>query len=108
MIDGRPTGSAPARSAPLTAGRAPAGGVGRWRLSTRITAVVLATLVPLLVIVGLSYAQLARQRRAAEVENAALIGQTVAAVVDGFARDIEGTTLASALALGPSNAPLDQ
>jgi hypothetical protein len=100
MVDGRPNGAAAARP--------PIGGVGRWRLSTRITAVVLATLIPLLVTVGISYAELARQRRAAEVENAALIGQTVAAVVDGFARDIEGTTLAFALALGPSNAPLDQ
>jgi signal transduction histidine kinase len=80
----------------------------RWRLSTRITLVALTALVPLLIVLLLSYAETARQRREKEVADAELIGQTVAAVVDGFARDIEGTLLAAAIGIGSRAGPLNQ
>src|SRR5207248_8614117 len=79
-----------------------------WRLATRVTALVVALLVPLLVLVVASYAQLIGERRAAEVDAAETIAETLAVVVDGFARDIEGTTLAAALALGGRDGPIDQ
>jgi signal transduction histidine kinase len=69
---------------------------------------MIALLVVLQVIVVATYRQNLEERRAVEVENAIVVGQTVAAVVEGFARDLEGLSLAAALALGAREAPLDQ
>jgi signal transduction histidine kinase len=65
-------------------------------------------LVPLIVVNLISYRGVDDERRRAEMENATAIGYTVAAVVDGFASDIEGTFLATALALGARPGELDQ
>jgi hypothetical protein len=107
MSDDRPSAPPSSQASPI-ASHDPGDSLAGWRLSTRITAVVLATLAPLLVVVAFSYAALASQRRAVEIDDAVLIGQTVGAVVDGFARDIEGTTLTLAMAVGRSDAPIDQ
>src|SRR5439155_27309119 len=48
------------------------------------------------------------ERRAAEVDNAVVVGQAVAAAVDGFSHDLESTMVAAALALGAVDSPLNQ
>jgi signal transduction histidine kinase len=80
----------------------------RWRLTTRIAVVALTLLALLLIIAAVSYTQLVRERRGAAVDDAVLVAQMAGAVVDGFARDVEGTTLAAALAPGLRDGPLDQ
>ena len=80
----------------------------RWRLATRVTAAVALLLVPLLLIELVNYSRAAEERRQAEIENAAVVANTVATVVDGFGRDIEGTFLATALGIGDRPGALDQ
>lgn len=79
-----------------------------WRLATRLTVGVAALLVALQLIVLATYAGNLQERRDAELDNAVAVGRTLAAVVDGFTRDLEVTTLAAALALGTSSGPLNQ
>jgi signal transduction histidine kinase len=80
----------------------------RWRLATRVTVAVVLLLVPLLIVELFNYRQAADERRRAEIENAAVVANTVATVVDGFGRDIEGTFLAAALGIGARPGQLDQ
>jgi hypothetical protein len=81
---------------------------GQWRLATRFTLAVIALAIPLELIVLWSGLGLLQERRAAELENAVLIGQALATVVDGFAADLESSTLSTAIALGAQSGPLDQ
>jgi signal transduction histidine kinase len=69
---------------------------------------VVALLLPLQLIVIASYLRDVDTRRDSEVDGAIVVDQTVAAVVDGFIRDLESTTLAAALALGQRDEPLSQ
>src|SRR5688572_25091834 len=80
----------------------------RWRLATRVTAAVVLLLVPLLLVELFNYRQAADDRRRAEIENAVVVANTLATVVDGFGRDIEGTFLAAALGIGARPGQLDQ
>ena len=80
----------------------------RWRLATRVTVAVILLLLPLFLADLLAYRGIDEERRRAELENATTIAYTVATVVDGFARDIEGAFLAAALALGDRSDELDQ
>lgn len=80
----------------------------RIRLQTRLTLAVLALLASIYAIVLLSYQRSVGERRAAELDNAVVIGQVVAQTVEGFHRDVESTALAAALALGSRDGPLDQ
>ena len=96
-------------AAPRSGALRAASGVWRgWTLPTRVTAAVAALVLPLTVLILVSYGQIARERRAAEIENAAAVGQATAATVDAFARDLESTTLAAAIALGQRGGTLDQ
>jgi signal transduction histidine kinase len=79
-----------------------------WGLATRLTVGVVGLLLALQLIVLGTYAGNLRERRDTELDNAVDIARTLAAVVDAFTRDLESTTLAAALALGPSATPLDQ
>ena len=81
---------------------------GQWRLATRLTLAVIALAIPLELIVLWSGLSSVEERRAAELENAVLIGQALAAVVDGFAGDLQSTTLSTAIALGTQPGPLNQ
>src|SRR5213082_1166753 len=78
------------------------------RLTTRLTLAVVGLLIPLALVVIASYGAAVDERRTAEVENAVLVGQTVAAAVDGFARGLDNSTRAAALALGALETPLNQ
>ncbi|HEY3080290.1 MAG TPA: ATP-binding protein [Chloroflexota bacterium] len=80
----------------------------RWRLATRVTAAVVLLLLPIFLVNLVTYRGVDEERRRAEMENATAIGYTVAAVVDGFASDIEGSFLAAALGLGDRPGELDQ
>ena len=79
-----------------------------WRLATRLTVGVVALLILLQLIVLSAYANNSQERREAELANAVAVGRTLAAVVDGFARDLEVLTLATALALGADERPIAQ
>jgi signal transduction histidine kinase len=97
--------------------RVPAGAYGsrtlrarlrRPGIATRLTLVALVVLLAIQAILVAGYQQDLEERRAAELENAIAIGQTVAAVVDSFARDLERSTFATAFALARLEGPLDQ
>ena len=69
---------------------------------------MVALSVPLELIVIASAIAGIQERRDAEMQNSVLVGQALAAVVDGFARDLQSTILVMALALGADEGPLDQ
>jgi len=83
-----------------------------WRrrlpLRLQLTLAVVVLLAALQVIGLFTYQQFLDERREAEVENAAAVGEAVAALVAAFARDLEGTTLGVAVALGAHAPALDQ
>jgi PAS domain S-box-containing protein len=79
-----------------------------WRLASRLTLAVVAMAIPLELIILWTAITGIEERRAAELENAVLVGQALAAVVDGFARDLQSTTFAVATSLGAQPGPLDQ
>lgn len=79
-----------------------------WRLSTQIF-IGLVVLLGLILVLNLaSYRQALEERRRAELANATSIGQVISSVVDGFAADLETSTLAMAVALGSRLEPLSQ
>jgi PAS domain S-box-containing protein len=81
---------------------------GQWSLATRLTLIVVALMVPLeLIVLWTAFAGI-QERRDAELEDAILIGQSLAAVVDGFANNLQSTTLATTFALGSQPGQLDQ
>jgi PAS domain S-box-containing protein len=80
----------------------------RWRLVSQITLVVVALVIPLEMIVLWSGVANLEERRAAELEHSVLVGQALAAVVDGFAGDLQSSTLSTAIALGSQPGQLDQ
>ncbi|MEX2446056.1 MAG: sensor histidine kinase [Dehalococcoidia bacterium] len=79
-----------------------------WSLATRVIAAAAALLAVLLVIVVVTQREAAQERRTAEIENAADVGEALVGIVDGFARDLEVTTFAAAAFLGGQEEPLDQ
>jgi signal transduction histidine kinase len=64
--------------------------------------------IPVLLIIGLSYADQVRERRASELETSTRSARNGAAIVDGFLRDLENTTFAMTGVLGSSTLPYDQ
>ena len=81
---------------------------GPWSLFTRLAVLVAVLAIPVLLIIGLSYADQARERRASELETATRSARNGAAIVDGFLRDLENTTFAMAGVLASSSRPYDQ
>src|SRR5437870_2327597 len=80
---------------------------GGWRLSTRLTVVAVALVIPLLVLVLASYVRDSDERRNAEIDNSLFIAQNAAAAVDAFARDIETTSVALSLGIANRAGPID-
>lgn len=80
----------------------------RWGLATRMTVAVILLLIPLLVAVVTSNIRHSDERRAEELQAAALVGDGVVNILDGFLRDLEGTTLATSLAIGSQARPVEQ
>ena len=81
---------------------------GPWSLSTRLTVLVGVLAIPVLLIIALSYADQARERRASELDTATRSARNGAAIVDGFLRDLENTTFALTGVLAISTRPYDQ
>lgn len=72
----------------------------RWRLTTSLSVTVAILFLAIVAFTFFAYRDLLAEREAAEVENTVAISRTIAAQIDGFVQDIEGTTLAVASALG--------
>jgi signal transduction histidine kinase/HAMP domain-containing protein len=81
---------------------------GPWSLMTRLTLLVAILAIPVLLIIGLSYADQVRERRASELDTATRSARNGASIVDGFLRDLENTTFAMAGVLAGSTRPYDQ
>ena len=77
-----------------------------WPLRTRLTLLIVFLLLPLQLVVLLSYARTGAERRANELDNAGLVAENAAAAVESFVRDIESSSVAMSTAL--SSTPLDQ
>jgi signal transduction histidine kinase len=77
-------------------------------LSSRLTLLVLALAIPMLVVIALSYNDSLRERRAVETSAATFAARNSASIVDGFLRDLESTTFAAAGLLGAAAGPYDQ
>src|SRR3977135_646649 len=81
---------------------------GPWSLSTRLTVLVAILAIPVLLIIGLSYADQVRERRANELDTATRSARNGASIVDGFLRDLENTTFAMVGVLAGAARPYDQ
>ena len=81
---------------------------GPMSLSTRLTVLVAILAIPVLLIIGLSYADQVRERRASELDTATRSARNGASIVDGFLRDLENTTFAMAGVLAGTARPYDQ
>src|SRR5437870_6753674 len=77
-------------------------------LSARLTFLVVALAIPMLLVIALTYADLLGERRRAETASATQAARNGASIVDGFLRDLESTTFATATFLGDSTRSLDQ
>lgn len=82
--------------------------VPNWGLGARLTVAMVSLLIPLQLIVLATYRAGVDEQRATEIRDAELLTRTIAAVVGGFASDLENTTLAAALALGTNPEPVNQ
>jgi signal transduction histidine kinase len=81
--------------------------VGGWSFRRRLSLLIAALLVPLISLTAYGYQSTADERRTAELQGASIVAQAIAGS-EGFARDLEGTTLATALALDGWGAALTQ
>src|SRR5215471_8452965 len=79
-----------------------------WRLRTRLGLALFIVFIPIAGLIAISQVENQRDRRDARIESFRTIDQTIAAVVDGFTRDMDSLGLATTLALGDTNVSLDQ
>ncbi len=79
-----------------------------WSLVARLRFLVIALALPLLLIIALSFSDELRERRELEVESLARSTRNGASIVEGFLRDLESTTFATAGLLADSTRPHDQ
>lgn len=78
-----------------------------WRLRTRLALALLAVFAPIAILVVVSHLENLNEQRDQRAENVGTIGETIAALVDGFARDLESFSLSTSITLGQvvSSAP---
>src|SRR3954469_12217869 len=79
-----------------------------WRLRTRLALAILVVFMPITALVMVSHIENLSDRRESRLKSLQTVGQTVAASVDGFARDLESFSVATASAFGDPAAPLTQ
>jgi signal transduction histidine kinase len=79
-----------------------------WRLRTRLGLALFIVFIPIAGLIVISQVENQRDRRDARVESFRTIGQTIAAVVEGFTRDLDSLGLATTLAVGDADITLDQ
>jgi signal transduction histidine kinase/HAMP domain-containing protein len=73
-----------------------------------LTLLVFALAIPVFLTIAISYADLLRDRRAAELEGSARTATNGASILAAFLRDLDGTTFATANLLAVAPLPLDQ
>src|SRR3972149_9627211 len=78
-----------------------------WRLRTRLTLALVALFVAIAALVVVSHYQYLRDRRDSRIENVETVSRTLAAVVDGFTRDLESFALSTTITLGEGRTPFD-
>jgi len=81
---------------------------GRWRLQSSLILTATALFAVLMLLTAITYRDTITRERAAEVENAVSLARVSAALIDAFIKDLEGTTLAMALAIGARQDPITQ
>lgn len=81
---------------------------GQWSLVTRVMVAAVSLLAVLLATVVVNISRANAERRNAEVTNAYESAQTVAGIVDGFARDLETAMLTTSLVAADPFRPLNQ
>src|SRR3954451_22748675 len=79
-----------------------------WRLRTRLALAILVVFMPITALVMVSHIENLSDRRESRLKSLQTVGQTVAASVDGFARDLESFSVATASAFGDVDVPLTQ
>src|SRR5215510_4800133 len=79
-----------------------------WRLRTRLGLALFIVFIPIAALIAISQVENQRDRRDARVEGFRTIGQTIAAVVEGFTRDLDSLGLSTTLAVGDTDVALDQ
>src|SRR5207248_9759664 len=80
-------------------------------LRTRLALALLVVFIPVFVLIIYSNRHALKDRRDSRVDSLATIGQTIAAVVDGFTRDLQSFALSISLTLGEAadaNIPITQ
>jgi signal transduction histidine kinase len=70
-----------------------------WRLRTRLALALLAVFIPLSILVFVTHIENLNDQRESRVESFETIGDTIAAVVDGFTRDLESFALSTTITL---------
>src|SRR5215207_125301 len=79
-----------------------------WRLRTRLALAILVVFMPITALVMVTHIENLADRRESRLKSLQTVGQTVAASVDGFARDLESFSVATASAFGDADRPLAQ
>ena len=74
-----------------------------WRLRTRLALAILVVFMPITALVMVSHIENLSDRRDSRLKSLQTVGQTVAASVDGFARDLESFSVAAASAFGDAD-----
>lgn len=71
-----------------------------WRLRTRLALALLAVFIPISILLIVTHLENLDERRTSRVENFRTISETIAALIDGFARDMESLALSTTITLG--------
>src|SRR5215207_8985975 len=79
-----------------------------WRLRTRLALAILVVFMPITALVMVSHIENLSDRRDSRLKSLQTVGQTVAASVDGFARDLESFSVATASSFGDADVALTQ
>jgi C4-dicarboxylate-specific signal transduction histidine kinase len=66
-----------------------------WRLRTRLALALLAVFIPISAVLVASHLENLNERRDSRIESLQTISETVAAIVDGFANDLDSYTLST-------------
>jgi len=77
-----------------------------WRLRTRLGVALIALFIAIFVMMLLSHYEYSKDRREARVDGMQNTSRTVAALFDGFIRDLESFSLSTAITLGDARTPI--
>ena len=80
-----------------------------WRLRTRLALALMAVFIPISIVIIASHFENLNERRDSRIDSLETISETVAAIINGFANDLESYSLSTSrtLALVPSTSLYD-